>query len=172
MFRRLLLRGSVVASLMVLPLMGPTASAGSRFSGGPPLAATVVGTPAVLGTPTCDPSGRCVFPYRTTSTFDGDLSGTSTVNGVLYIDFTTFTFSGTSLEVFSGRVAGCGEGTFVTHYELFRGGAFAFSTKGVILDGSGTGDLRDIAGRSEATFPPGPSGGTATVNLKVHCQRD
>jgi hypothetical protein len=172
---RHILAGSLVAAVAGIAGLGMTggiASAAPRAEAktrSVRLSATAASGPTVPGNPTCDPSGRCALGYSITSTYSGDLTGQSVTNGVLYIDPATFVSQGTSLELFTGAVKGCGTGTFVVHYPLFSSGGGVITASATILSGSGTGDLAGISGTIKSEYTATANGASSQLKLQIRC---
>jgi Protein of unknown function (DUF3224) len=169
MFRRHLYIGSVALALIAVPFANPVRSAASDHMRTLKLTTSSVSGAPTIGAPTCDPSGHCQLGYAITSTFSGDLTGTSKTDGVTFVDPATLILKGTSMNLFSGSVKGCGTGTFVMHYPLFDGVPGPYSVSGVILEGSGTGDLVGITGTLDSDYVPDPVAPTSQTRLKVRC---
>jgi Protein of unknown function (DUF3224) len=126
----------------------------------------------VPSAPTCDPDGNCVIPYTIAeATYTGDMRGSSTTSGVLVVDAATGYTTGTSYQLFTGEITGCGTGTVVIALPEFESlpGEPIIAT-GSIVDGSGTGGLDRVSGTITNVFTSDASGaGSAVGRIDLRC---
>lgn len=133
---------------------------------------------AVSGAPTpsapaCDPEGNCVVPYSIgEATYSGGVRGTSVTAGILVLDATTGYSTGTSYQLFTGEIVGCGTGTVVIALPEFESvPGEPIIAKGSIVDGSGTGGLDRVSGTITNVFTSDASGaGSAVGRVDLRCR--
>ena len=108
---------------------------------------TATGPSPTIGTPYCDAAQHCVYPGTQTLTLTGDWTG-EWIQGsaaVSIIDAGKFTSAG--LNLFVGKVKGCGSGTAVVR--LFETGTLSPATgvgRWEIVPKFGTGGLANLRG--------------------------
>ncbi len=169
-------RATRVAALALVTLaagvggVGVARAEGSSKTRNVRVEATAVSPAGTNGQPACDPGGRCLVATGITATYSGGITGTSTANGVIHVDPTTFAYQGTSMELLTVSVGGCGTGSFVVHYPLFTGAPAPTRIRGVIVAGTGTGELAGISGTIDGTYTPGPAGSSSSITLRAKCR--
>ncbi len=126
------------------------------------------GPPLALGSPICDPGGRCVYSFTETATVHGDREGTTYGAGGASPDETLQHYSVSKTELFVGTVKGCGTGAYLSY---ITESATATDGTGVgdVVVGSGTGDLVNISGHGSGTGLVSPDGITSTYESDLRC---
>jgi hypothetical protein len=121
---------------------------------------------------TCDSTARCLVSTLIPGTIDGDVVGTTTTRGASFGNLATGDYFGSSVQMITGSVAGCGSGSFTVSLADFSGNlASPASATGIVVPDSGTGDLAGITGRAAFRFVPGDGGaGTYTYVMQVRCR--
>ena len=132
------------------------------------LVSNSAGPPLALGSPLCDPSGRCVYSFTESATVHGDREGTTYGAGGAAPDETLQHFSISKTELFVGTVKGCGTGSYVS-YITENATATEGSGEGDIVVGSGTGDLANISGHGSGEGTVSPDGITSTFESDLTC---
>ncbi len=124
-----------------------------------------------IGAIQCDAAGRCIATYTLESTYVGDLEAVSSTTGTLMVDQQSGVSEGSSYNLITGTIAGCGTGSFIVRLPSFESHPpDPVVADGDIVAGSGTGDLVGLSGRYSATFTTLADGsGVSTGNLKVRC---
>jgi hypothetical protein len=124
--------------------------------------------PVVTGTPACDPAGDCLASYTVTADLSGAMQGTLVNDGTAWLASGSSTFHVAIIGLFTGSVAGCGEGTMALSYPLTVGGSAPFSGQIDVVAGSGTGAFERASGTGTYTFDP--STRTSQSSLQVKCR--
>lgn len=121
----------------------------------------------------CDATGRCLVSTLIPGSVTGDVQGATIGRGAAYGNITTGDYFGSSVLMISGAVAGCGTGSFTVSLADFSGNlALPAPASGVVVPGSGTGELDAVSGRASFAFTPGQAGaGTYTYTMKLRCRR-
>jgi hypothetical protein len=122
----------------------------------------------------CDATGgRCLVSTLIPGSIAGDVQGATIGRGAAYGNLTTGDYFGSSVLMISGAVAGCGTGSFTVSLADFSGNlALPAAATGVVVPGSGTGELDAVSGRANFVFTPGQAGaGTYTYTMKLRCRR-
>ncbi len=134
---------------------------------------SAVSTPAAIGVIQCDAGGRCIATYTTESTYTGGVEATSITTGTLMLDSATGAASGSSYNLITGTIEGCGTGSFIVRLPSFDSHPpEPIVARGEVVAGSGTGELVGLSGRYQATFTTLADGsGTAVGEMKVRCSR-
>lgn len=131
-------------------------------------------TPApVFDETSCDPSGRCLISYSIgTGTLTGDAQGEIVSYGTMYFDPVALRYTGSSYQLFTGHVDGCGDGTFVMALPSFKGGVLTPTTaSGEVVVGSGTGELAGVKGKVTDVFTTLADGsGATTGDVMLWCK--
>jgi Protein of unknown function (DUF3224) len=118
-------------------------------------------TPPPVGTPLCDKQQQhCLFPSPTSTTYMGDLSGTSVASGVGYVIVDPTGYVASSMELFRGSVGTCGQGTLAirttsrltgTHLDQQWQVVAGYNTGALVnATGSGTSTAEQLADHSYA----------------------
>jgi len=137
----------------------------------PPITATAVAT-TTPGAPACDPTGRCVVPWQSTSAVTGGLQGEALSFGSLVTDDPAAgTYTSTHYALFTGAVEGCGSGTVVFYFPPVAGSPGAFRGRIEVHAGSGTGDLAGLRGSGTYQVTPSATGSLTELTLKLRCPR-
>ena len=126
------------------------------------------GPPLVLGSPLCDPDGRCVYSFTETATVHGDREGTTYAAGGASPDETLQHFSISKTELFVGTVRGCGTGTYLSNVTESATPTDGTGSGDVVV-GSGTGDLLNISGHGSGTGLVSPDGITTNFESDLRC---
>ncbi len=98
----------------------------------------------------CDPTtpGRCIFSFQNVRTYTGGLSGTSYSAGTAALGSSGL-YHGVAIELFTGSVDGCGEGTLIIRQsgDLDPTGERSTGAWTIVAD-AGSGDLAQASGGS------------------------
>lgn len=143
-----------MSGLLIAGLVGGQVDADGAPSRAVKAEFTAESTPTSIGAIECSVAGHCIATYTIASTaYHGDVEATSITTGTLGIDQATGAFEGSSYQLITGSVAGCGSGSFIVRLPSFIGRPPEPVTgRGEIVPGSGTGRLTGITGRFAATF--------------------
>jgi Protein of unknown function (DUF3224) len=105
------------------------------------------------------------------NTYAGGLAGSSASRSSVALDQASGLVSITGFELFTGHVAGCGDGSFTGLGEITRllqsPGTGTFE----VVAGSGSGDLVGLSGRGTfSVTPTGPTSATSTFTMQLRCR--
>ena len=120
----------------------------------------------------CDAANHCVVNLSAVNAWSGGLAGSSASRSALVLDQSTGLASIEDFELFTGHVAGCGDGSFTLAGAITRllqsPGA---GTLAIVAD-SGSGALAGISGKGTfSVTPTGPTSASSTFTLTVRCRR-
>ena len=172
MSRRALLVGPLaIVTSMLVPLSAAASAEGRART--VHVTGTGVSDPnAPIGL-SCDATGRCLVSTLIPGSITGDVHGGTTARGASYGNLVTGDYFGSSVLMIDGSVTGCGTGSFTLSLADFSGNlALPAPATGVVVPGSGTGDLARVSGRAAFVFTPGEAGaGTYTYTMKLRCRQ-
>ena len=104
--------------------------------------------------------------------YTGGLAGSAASRSSVAYDQTTGLVSITGFELFTGHVAGCGDGSFTSLAAITRPLQSPGTGTSEVVVGSGSGDLTGLRGRGTfSVTPTGPTSATSTFSLELRCRR-
>lgn len=120
----------------------------------------------------CGEGTACLVSTLIPGSIAGDVSGPTVTRGASFGDLATGDYFGSSVMMVTGSVKGCGAGSFTVSLGDFQGNiALPGPADGVVVPGSGTGDLAGITGKLSVVFAPvGDGAGSYTYRMKLRCR--
>ena len=125
-----------------------------------------------VGPLACDLANHCVVNLSSVNVWGGGLAGSTASRSAVALDQSTGLASIEGFELFTGQVAGCGDGSFTMTGAITR----LLQSPGVgtlvIVAGSGSGALAGITGRGTfSVTPTGPTSAASTFTIAARCRR-